>query len=35
MCEDGWRETMVGTIGFYDKSGILSANSRRGGKPLY
>src|SRR4051794_27351483 len=21
MCEDGWRETMVGTIGFYDKSG--------------
>jgi hypothetical protein len=21
MCEDGWRETMVGTIGFYDKDG--------------
>jgi hypothetical protein len=21
MCEDGWRETMVGTIGFYDKVG--------------
>jgi hypothetical protein len=21
MCEDGWREAMVGTIGFYDKSG--------------
>src|SRR4028118_872211 len=21
MCEDGWRETMVGTIGFYDKAG--------------
>jgi hypothetical protein len=21
MCEDGWRETMVGTIGFYDKYG--------------
>ncbi len=21
MCEDGWRETMVGTIGFYDKTG--------------
>ena len=21
MCEDGWRETMVGTLGFYDKAG--------------
>src|SRR3954470_13437093 len=21
MCEDGWRETMVGTIGFYDEAG--------------
>jgi len=21
MCEDGWRETMVGTIGFYDQAG--------------
>jgi hypothetical protein len=21
MCEDGWREAMVGTIGFYDKEG--------------
>ena len=21
MCEDGWREAMVGTIGFYDKAG--------------
>jgi hypothetical protein len=21
MCEDGWRETMVGTIGLYDKAG--------------
>jgi hypothetical protein len=21
MCEDGWRETMVGTIGFYNKAG--------------
>jgi hypothetical protein len=21
MCEDGWRETMVGTIGFFDKAG--------------
>ncbi len=21
LCEDGWRETMVGTIGFYDKAG--------------
>jgi hypothetical protein len=21
MCGDGWRETMVGTIGFYDKAG--------------
>jgi hypothetical protein len=21
MCEDGWRETMVGTIGFYDRQG--------------
>ena len=21
MCEDGWRETMVGTIGFYDRDG--------------
>jgi hypothetical protein len=21
MCEDGWRETMVGTIGFYDRAG--------------
>jgi hypothetical protein len=21
MCEDGWRETMVGTIGFYDREG--------------
>jgi hypothetical protein len=21
MCDDGWRETMVGTIGFYDKTG--------------
>jgi len=21
MCEDGWRETMVGTISFYDKAG--------------
>ena len=21
MCEDGWRETMVGTLGFYDEEG--------------
>jgi hypothetical protein len=21
MCEDGWRETMVGTISFYDRDG--------------
>ena len=21
MCEDGWRETMVGTLGFYDRAG--------------
>ena len=21
MCEDGWRETMVGTIGLYDRNG--------------
>ena len=21
MCEDGWREAMVGTIGFYDEDG--------------
>ena len=21
MCEDGWREAMVGTIGFYDRAG--------------
>jgi hypothetical protein len=21
MCQDGWRETMVGTISFYDKAG--------------
>ena len=21
VCEDGWRETMVGTISFYDRSG--------------
>ena len=21
MCEDGWRETMVGTISFYDREG--------------
>src|SRR5271163_89768 len=22
MCEDGWRETMVGTISFYDREGV-------------
>ena len=21
LCDDGWRETMVGTIGFYDREG--------------
>jgi hypothetical protein len=40
MCEDGWRETMVGTIGFYDKAGgrqhtIYMAATPEGGKATF
>jgi hypothetical protein len=35
MCEDGWRETMVGTIGFYDAAGERQQTIYLGATPEY
>src|SRR3954451_12049493 len=35
LCEGGWRETMVGTIGFYDKDGERQHTIYRGATPEY
>src|SRR4051812_36718991 len=35
MCEDGWRETMVGTIGFYDQAGERQHTIYRAATPEY
>jgi hypothetical protein len=35
MCEDGWRETMVGTIGFYDAQGDRQHTIYLGATPEY
>ncbi len=35
MCEDGWRETMVGTIGFYDDKGGRQHTIYLGATPEY
>jgi hypothetical protein len=35
MCEDGWRETMVGTIGFYDKAGERQHTTYMAATPEY
>ena len=35
MCEDGWRETMVGTIGFYDRQGERQHTIYLGATPEY
>ena len=35
MCEDGWRETMVGTIGFYDAEGERQQTIYLGATPEY
>src|SRR3954447_1718889 len=35
MCEDGWRETMVGTIGFYDAEGERQQTIYLGATPQY
>jgi hypothetical protein len=35
MCEDGWRETMVGTIGFYDSEGERQQTIYLGATPEY
>jgi hypothetical protein len=35
MCEDGWRETMVGTIGFYDKDGERQHTTYMAATPEY
>jgi hypothetical protein len=35
MCEDGWREAMVGTIGFYDRSGERQHTIYLGATPEY
>jgi hypothetical protein len=35
MCEDGWRETMVGTIGFYDAQGQRQQTIYPGATPEY
>jgi hypothetical protein len=35
MCEDGWRETMVGTIGFYDADGERQQTIYLGATPEY
>ncbi len=35
MCEDGWRETMVGTIGFYDTAGERQHTTYMAATPEY
>jgi hypothetical protein len=35
LCEDGWRETMVGTIGFYDREGERQHTIYLGATPEY
>src|SRR3954470_18757140 len=35
MCEGGWRETMVGTIGLYDKDGERQHTIYRAATPEY
>jgi hypothetical protein len=35
MCEDGWREAMVGTIGFYDRDGQRQHTIYLGATPEY
>jgi hypothetical protein len=35
LCEDGWREAMVGTIGFYDKAGERQHTIYMGATPEY
>jgi hypothetical protein len=35
MCEDGWRETMVGTLGFYDEAGERQHTIYLGATPEY
>jgi hypothetical protein len=35
MCEDGWRETMVGTLGFYDDAGERQHTIYLGATPEY
>ena len=35
MCEDGWRETMVGTIGFYNKAGERQHTTYMAATPEY
>src|SRR4051794_24860668 len=35
LCEDGWRETMVGTIGFYDEAGERQHTIYLGATPEY
>jgi hypothetical protein len=35
VCEDGWRETMVGTIGFYDKAGERQHTTYMAAAPEY
>jgi hypothetical protein len=35
MCEDGWRETMVGTIGFHDQEGERQHTIYLGATPEY
>ena len=35
LCEDGWRETMIGTIGFYDREGERQHTIYLGATPEY
>ena len=35
LCEDGWRETMVGTIGFFDADGERQHTTYLGASPEY
>src|SRR5512135_2084926 len=35
LCEDGWRETMIGTIGFYDRQGERQHTIYLGATPEY
>lgn len=35
LCEDGWREAMVGTVGFYDAQGERQHTIYLGATPEY